>query len=83
MQGGEGEVGVRLRQRRSHSAKLIQNLKYAIVSAEAKLHLLLHHLAAFRARVSRSTPPPFSDPYLQELPFQELQEQPQEQQLQL
>jgi len=57
-------------------------LQNEIVFAEAELQLLLHHLAAFRARVSHSTPPPSSDPYLQELPFQELQEQPQEQQLQ-
>ena len=81
-QGGEGEGGVWLRQRLSHTLSFESALQNEIVFAEAELQLLLHHLASFRARVSHSTPPPSSDPYLQELPFQELQEQPQEQQLQ-
>jgi len=76
------EVDIRARDPVGGCLRLTENLQNKIVSVEAELQLFLHHLAVFRARVSHSTPRPSFDPCVQELPFQELQEQPQEQQFQ-
>ena len=55
--------------------RLTENLQNKIVFVKVQLQLLLHHLVAFKAQVSHSTPPPSSDHYVQELPLQEPQEQ--------